>query len=88
MLCMFDLCSDNFVWMSGLRHAVFSVADFIGSRRTDIVPVHNSTSAINSVLQSVTLEEDDLYLMTSLSYPSVGASHISNIFASMKHKNI
>lgn len=45
----------------------------MGSKPGDLVPVQNVTTAVNSVVNSLTLHPGDVLMMTSLTYPAVRA---------------
>ena len=57
--------------LAALVGAVAEVARFVGADARDVVPVGNSTTAVNAVLRSLSLGRGDLILMANTTYPAV-----------------
>ncbi|MEW5299020.1 MAG: hypothetical protein WDW36_002075 [Sanguina aurantia] len=64
------------VALKGLVQAVSAVASLVQASPLDVVPVTNATTAVNCVLQSLTLRPGDLILLTNLTYPAVRSAAV------------
>ena len=56
---------------AALHTAIVELAGFVGADPQDVVPVVNATTAVNVVLNSLSLGLGDLILLTTLTYPAV-----------------
>eukprot|EP00803_Ostreobium_quekettii_P003884 evm.model.scf_1233.4 EVM.evm.TU.scf_1233.4 scf_1233:24014-35309(-) len=54
-----------------LHSALVQLSDFIGVQPQDVVPMHNATSAVATVVNSLVVGPGDLVLMTTMTYPAV-----------------